>query len=257
MLFEKTGYPEEGDIIFCTVTKIHFHSVFVTLDEYRGKQGMIHISEVSPGRIRNLGDYVKEGKVIICKVLKINKERGHIDLSLRRVNESQRRAKIEERKQQAIAENILQSYIQLHKGDIKELYKTVAQKVLEHYETIYAAFEDVVENEAKLSDTGLDTKLSQDIEKFVRERIKQKQVEIIGELAIESYAKNGAELVNNFMKKIVAISELLHVQFLGSGKFKIEVRAREYKVAEAVIAQLEEEVTTVTSKETICTFERV
>ncbi len=257
MLFEKTGYPNESDIVFCTVTKIHFHSVFVTLDEYKGKQGMIHISEVSPGRIRNLGDYVKEGKVIICKVLKINSERGHIDLSLRRVNESQRRAKVEERKQQAIAENILQSYIQLHKGDIKELYTKVASVLLEEYDSLYGAFEDVVESEAKLTDYGLDKELAVDLEKLVRERIKQKQVEIIGEIALESYAENGADVVNDFMKKIVVLSDLLSIQFLGSGKFRVEVRAREYKVAEEVIAKLQEQVDAINSKETICTFTRV
>jgi translation initiation factor 2 subunit 1 len=113
MLFQKQGMPQEGDVVFCTVTKVQYHSVFARLDEYDRKSGMIHISEVSPGRIRNINDYVKEGKVVICKVLRINESRGHIDLSLRRVNENQRRAKVEERKHQVIAENILQSYAQL------------------------------------------------------------------------------------------------------------------------------------------------
>ncbi len=256
MLFIKKGYPEEGEIVFCTVTKIHFHSVFVTLDEYAGKQGMIHISEVSPGRIRNLGDYVKEGKVIVCKVLRINKERGHIDLSLRRVNESQRRAKVEERKQQTIAENILQSYIQQHKGDLKQLYQEVSQAVLEVYDTLYDAFEDVVENNVTLVDAGLNATLATDLEKLVRERIKPKEVVITGELALETYIEDGAKLVNAFMKDVVGISDLLKVHFLGSGKFKIEVHAREYKIAEEVIAKLEEKVTAINSKETICSFKR-
>ena len=41
---------KEGKLSLCTVTKIHFHSVFVNMDEY-GRTGLIHISEVSPGRI--------------------------------------------------------------------------------------------------------------------------------------------------------------------------------------------------------------
>ena len=101
MLHKKKGFPNEGDILFCTITKVQYNSVFVTLDEYENKSGMIHISEISPGRIRNIRDYVKEGKVIICKVLRVKKDRGHIDLSLRRVNESQRREKVEARKQEA------------------------------------------------------------------------------------------------------------------------------------------------------------
>ncbi|MEK6869062.1 MAG: S1 RNA-binding domain-containing protein, partial [Nanoarchaeota archaeon] len=49
MLLKKEGFPEEDELVMCTVTKVQFHSVFVTLDEY-DKGGMIHISEVSPGR---------------------------------------------------------------------------------------------------------------------------------------------------------------------------------------------------------------
>ena len=88
---KKKGFPEEDDIVLCTVKKILYHSVFVTLDEYDNLEGMIHISEIAPGRIRNIRDYVREGKKLVCKVLRVRKEKGHFDLSLRRVNEGQRR----------------------------------------------------------------------------------------------------------------------------------------------------------------------
>src|SRR3989338_9154007 len=93
MLAKKSGFPEESELVQCTVTSVQSHSVFVMIDEY-GINGMIHISEVAPGRIRNIRDFVMEGKTVICKVLRVNAERGHVDLSLRRVSESQKRNKI-------------------------------------------------------------------------------------------------------------------------------------------------------------------
>ena len=90
LLFRKKGLPEEEEIVICEVTKIYQNSVFANIIEY-DKSGMLHISEVSPGRIRNIYDYVKVGKIIICKILSVNKEKGHVDLSLRRVTESQKR----------------------------------------------------------------------------------------------------------------------------------------------------------------------
>ena len=94
MLLKKQGLPEDDELVLCTVTKIHFHSVFVNLDEYN-MSAMIHISEIAPGRIRNIRDFVVEGKVIVCKVLRVDRERGHVDLSLRRVNDSQKRLKLD------------------------------------------------------------------------------------------------------------------------------------------------------------------
>ena len=91
MLLKKRGYPPEDSLVLVTVTKVNPNSVFVTLDYYENRPGLIHISEISPGRIRNIRDFVIEGKKVVCKVLKIDQTKGHIDLSLRRVTEIQRR----------------------------------------------------------------------------------------------------------------------------------------------------------------------
>ena len=72
---------EVGDILLCVVEKIEGTVVFVKLPD--GSQGSIVLSEIAPGRIRNLRDYVFPGKNIVCKVLRIGS--GRIDLSLRRV----------------------------------------------------------------------------------------------------------------------------------------------------------------------------
>src|SRR3989304_247871 len=99
MFYQRQGLPEDGELVLCTVEKIYPSSIFVDIDEYK-KQGLIHISEIAAGRIRNIRDYAVEGKKIVCKVIRIDKEKGHIDLSLRRVNESQQRNKISSIKQE-------------------------------------------------------------------------------------------------------------------------------------------------------------
>ena len=107
MLFKKQGFPEESELVLCTVTSVQYHSVIVDIEEY-GRSGLIHISEVSPGRIRNIRDFVKEGKKVVCKVLRVKEEKGYIDLSLRRVNESEKRRKIESIKREQNAEKIVE-----------------------------------------------------------------------------------------------------------------------------------------------------
>src|SRR5439155_23833651 len=80
---------------------------FVTLDEYESKSRFIHIAEVSSGSIKYIRDYVREGQKVVCKVLKVDTDKGHIDLSLKAVNEHQRREKIQEWKNEQKAENRL------------------------------------------------------------------------------------------------------------------------------------------------------
>ena len=69
---------EVGDIVLCTVDRIVGTLVFVTMQNK--SEGSIVISEIAPGRIRNLREYVVPKKRIVCKVLRILENR--IDLSL-------------------------------------------------------------------------------------------------------------------------------------------------------------------------------
>ena len=144
MLLKKKGFPEDDELVLCTITKVQFHSVFANIDEY-GKGGMIHISEVSPGRIRNIRDYVKEGKKVVCKVLRIDEEKGHIDLSLRRVTETQRRKKVDEMKQEQKAEKILEFVAKDTKLDTKKLFVDISANISKKYASLYEFFQQVAQ----------------------------------------------------------------------------------------------------------------
>ena len=95
MLYTKEGYPDINEIVVCTVIKIYGNSTFVRLDEYE-KEGVLTISEIAPGRIRNLRDHVTENKTIVCKVLRVDERQNRIDVSLRRVPIPVMREKLEE-----------------------------------------------------------------------------------------------------------------------------------------------------------------
>ena len=233
MLFKKQDFPEEGDLVLCTVTNVQFHSVFVDLDEY-GKGGMIHISEVSPGRIRNIRDFVKEGKKVVCKVLRINKEKGYIDLSLRRVNESEKRRKIDGIKLEQNAEKI----VEIAAGKIgmktEELYNKFPEKL--RAGSLYEFFEASVKNESLLEDLGIDGKYLQAIAETIKQRIKPVDVEISGKLRIATFAPNGIDVIKESLKKAMEAGKgRMGINYLGSGLYKFMVKAPDYKEAEKLM----------------------
>ena len=181
MLLKKKGFPEEGELLFCTVTNVQYNSVFVRIEEYE-KSGLIHISEISPGRIRNIRDFVKEGKMIVCKVIKIDQQRGHIDLSLRRVTEMQKRQKTEERKQEQKAEKIIETLAMQLKKPVEQLYFLLSEKIIPKYGMMQYAFEDVVENHVTILSMGIPEDIAKPLEAIVKEKIKPKKLIIGGTL---------------------------------------------------------------------------
>lgn len=236
MLYKKEGTPEENELVLCTITNVQHHSVFAKLDEYDNKTGMIHISEVSPGRIRNIRDYVQEGKKVVCKILRVDPVKGHIDLSLRRVNEGQKRQKQDQIKREQKAEKIIETAAKKLDKDPKSLYEEISSHVFKKYEYIYEVFEDVVSDIISLEKLGIDKKLAEDIEEIIKEKIKPPRVEIKGILSLVSYAPEGIEVIKESLKKAEIVEkEHIVIKYQGAGKYGIIVNAPDYKEAEELI----------------------
>ncbi len=239
MLFTKKGLPEEGDLLLCTVSKIYYNSVFVNLDEFPGKSGLIHISEVAPGRIRNIRDYVIEGKKIVCKVLRIDKEKGHIDLSLRRVTENQHREKIEEIKQEQKAEKIIEQLAREKKQETASVYEKVVGKITDVYPSLFSGFQAIAYGEATLEEMGVDKEFISSLTELITQRIKPPKVNISGTITIKTYAPNGIVLIKQTLEKILKKEkEQVSLSYLGAGKYYLVVTAENYKEAEALLKDI-------------------
>ncbi|MBS3112531.1 translation initiation factor IF-2 subunit alpha [Candidatus Woesearchaeota archaeon] len=244
MLLKKEGFPEEGDLVLSTVTKIYFNSVFVVLDIYENKTGMIHISEISPGRIRSLNDYVTVGKKIVCKVLKVDKKKGHIDLSLRRVNEMQRKNKIEEIKQEQKAEKLIEFVSKELKADVQKIYTDVFEAISKKYDLLHQFFIEVSTDKVNINKFNIDPKVAEILERIIRERIKPPIVEVRGEFIIKSYAPEGVEEIKSALDKgWKKDKDAIEMKYFGAGRYNISIKSKDYKEAEKILKSVIEIVT--------------
>lgn len=250
MFLRRTGLPEEGEILLCTVTKIYHHSVFITLDEYSAIPGMIHISEIAPGRIRNIRDFVIEGKKVICKVLTVNKEKRQVDLSLRRVSETQKSAKNEQLKLEQKSEKIVEVVAKEMHLDAKDVYDKLSGAVFKKYYLLHDAFSDFVAGNFKLSDLKLDPKLQAKLEEIVRQRIKPQEVEIKGMLTLSSYASNGLDIIKDALQKAQEKSkDQTTIKYLGGGKYLVTTKAQDFKMAEKIMKTVTDTAISIMEKE--------
>ena len=258
MFYKKEGLPRESEIVVCTVERIQYHSVFVTLNHYNNKSAMLHISEVSPGRIRNLRDFVKEGKVIVCKVLRIDSRQGHIDVSLRRVNENQRREVVELMKQEQKCENIIEFVAKELKQDPKKLYDKIFKVVLKNYSYLHQAFTDVITGDYDVSSFKLPSDVSELLLKTIQQRIKPPVVEIKSKLHIECYEPGGVNVVKDMLKSFVNLDkEKVNIHYLGGGSYQIILNDEVYDEIQQYYNSIEDMLSAKASKNFIYTLEKV
>ena len=79
-----TADVEVGAVYEGTVTKIMNFGAFVTI--LPGKDGLVHISQISDKRVENVTDELAEGDKVKVKVLEVDKQ-GRIRLSMKALNE--------------------------------------------------------------------------------------------------------------------------------------------------------------------------
>ncbi|MEE8430695.1 MAG: polyribonucleotide nucleotidyltransferase [Candidatus Desulfatibia sp.] len=84
---EIVAEPEEGQIYEGTVVKIMDFGAFVQITP--GTDGLVHISQLAPYRVKKVSDIVKEGDRIRVKVLEVGRD-GKIRLSHKAVLEEER-----------------------------------------------------------------------------------------------------------------------------------------------------------------------
>lgn len=72
---------KEGKIIKGTVTGIENYGIFVSFNEFYS--GLVHISEITDGYVKNIHDYVDIGEDIFVKVIGVDESQNHLILSIK------------------------------------------------------------------------------------------------------------------------------------------------------------------------------
>ncbi len=75
---------KKDEIIEGLVTGIEQYGIFVSLDEYYS--GLIHISEISDGYVRDINNYVNIGETIKVRVLDSDDDSFHVKLSIKNLD---------------------------------------------------------------------------------------------------------------------------------------------------------------------------
>jgi translation initiation factor 2 alpha subunit (eIF-2alpha) len=114
---------------------------YVALLEYNNIEGMILLSELSRRRIRSISSLIKVGRQEPVMVLRVDKEKGYIDLSKRRVSEEDVAACEERYNKSKLVHSIMRHVAETMEADVEvNLQGTIYAGLYNLYLIISAAF---------------------------------------------------------------------------------------------------------------------
>lgn len=240
MVQKKPEWPEVGDLVVATVSKIQPYGAYVMLDEFDGKEGLLHISELSSSWVKNIRDHIRERQKVVLKVLRVDLEKGHVDLSLRRVTGREKKEKILEWKKNRRADLILKIVGEKAGLPLPEVYEKVGVKIEERFGNIYDGLEEIADKgEETLIKMGVPENYAKALNEAVLEKIKVPRVKVRGVLELTCPKRNGVEIIKDALAKAYAAKKTrdsnIDIYLVGSPRYRIEISARNYKTAEKIL----------------------
>jgi len=243
-LIKRENWPEVGELVVASVNEITDYGVYLILDEY-GKEGFLHISEISSSWVKNIRDFVREGEKVVLKVLRVDPEKGHIDLSLRRVTKREKREKMFLWKQSKKAESLMISVAQRLEMPLEKLYEEAWIPLEEKFGSVYEGLEKAArEGVEPLLKAGLSKELAEALTKIAKEKIRITNVKVKGILNIECKKPDGVLRIKKALikaKKVkVPNGSSVRIYVVSPPKYRVEVTAQDYKMANTIMQRIAE-----------------
>lgn len=236
MTTEVKQLPEVGEIVIATIKDVTSHGAYVTLDEYGGITGFLHISEIATGWVRNIERYVKPKQKAVLKVIRVNKTRAEVDLSLKQVGGEDKKKKLLAVKKDEKAK----AFMELIKEKCKisdEQVRKYSEVLSEEFPVLYDLFEDVAKKGVKvIEDLGLPKEVMAAIEE-VANKIPVPTVEVRGIMEITCRKPDGIEVIKEVLHSAEEskVDVKIEISYIGAPKYRIMVNSEQFKTAEKML----------------------
>ncbi len=239
MSLKKTEWPDVGDLVIATVDRVTSYGAYVVLDEYK-KRGLLHISELSTTWVKNIRDFVREGQKIVVKVLRVNVEKGQVDLSLRRVTKSEKKDKIFIWKRERKADTLLRNASERLNIPSEEFHEKVVALLESEFGGIYEGLEKTAKEGADvLLKIGITKDVATTLQEIAEERIGVPSVSVRGILELECTKPKGVSVIRDTLSRAQKTSRgqeaAIHIHVISPPKYRVEVVAEDYKKAEQIL----------------------
>ena len=244
-----TSMPESDELVLATVRKILPYGAFCALDEYKGGEAFMHISEVAPRWIKNIHEFLHEGQHLVAKVYHVDLEKGQVDVSLKRVSEAERKRKLESVRRDKRGIKLLELAAKEAKSTASEL-QTARSALEDKYGELMEAFEQL----SKSGPTGLDgVKIEKGLAKAVlnvaARSIRSARAQLDAIVQLTAWSPDGVMKVRQTLSTLkVPASCTLSMHYLGAPRYQLAVVAGDYKEAQKGLDSVQEQLQTAAKK---------
>ena len=197
--FYENPFPEIESVVMVNVRNIADMGAYVSLMEYNNIEGMILLSELSRRRIRSIHKLIRVNRNEVVMVLRVDKEKGYIDLSKRRVSPEDVAA-CEDRFNKAKAvHGVLRHVAERRKYYLQDLYEKIGWPLYRKYGHAYDAFKLAISDEKNAGDPfaeiDVPEDLKEEIKMYILRRLAPQPTKVRSDIEVSCFAYEGIDAI--------------------------------------------------------------
>ncbi|RGP66683.1 translation initiation factor 2 subunit 1 [Fusarium longipes] len=199
--FYEEKYPEIDSFVMVNVKQIAEMGAYVKLLEYDDIDGMILLSELSRRRIRSIQKLIRVGRNEVVVVLRVDKEKGYIDLSKRRVSPEDI-VKCEERYNKSkMVHSVMIHLAKATEIPLETLYQAIAWPLNKKYGHALDAFKLSITNPEVWNDiTFPDEVTAQELKSYIGKRLTPQPTKVRADVEVTCFGYEGIDAVKTALR---------------------------------------------------------
>jgi len=175
---------------------------YVSLLEYNNIEGMILLSELSRRRIRSINKLIRVGRTEVVVVLRVDKDKGYIDLSKRRVSPEDIQKCEEKFNKSKAVHSIMRHVSETCKVRLEDLYTSFGWDLYKKFGHAYDAFKLIVGHaERVLESYDIKPNVKDALLKNIHRRLTPQAIKIRADLECTCFAYDGIDAIKDALKE--------------------------------------------------------
>ncbi|KAF2479551.1 eukaryotic translation initiation factor 2 subunit alpha [Neohortaea acidophila] len=205
--FYEEKFPEIESFVMVNVKQIAEMGAYVKLLEYDNIDGMILLSELSRRRIRSIQKLIRVGRNEVVVVLRVDKEKGYIDLSKRRVSPEDI-IKCEERYNKSkMVHSIMRHVAEKTNTPLEELYTDIGWPLNKKYGHAVDAFKLSITNPNVWDEvTFKSPSIKEELQSYISKRLTPQPTKVRADVEVTCFGYEGIDAIKAALRTAEAQS---------------------------------------------------
>lgn len=217
--FYERKVPDTDELVMVRVNTIDDVGVLCNLLEYNNLEGFLPLSEISRKRMRSVLRHVRTGQKQVLQVLRVDPERGFVDLSKKYITDVEREAGSDKYNKGKTVHSIASYVSESAHKDLDELYKKYVWPLYESdYGHPFDAFKALAsEGDSIWKDVEeADADTVEAFSRVVKQRMATQPVKIGAQIEVTCYSEAGIDDIKYALKTAQASAKDVKIQLISS-----------------------------------------